>query len=492
MPPWLPEPGFGEFAGERRLTLDEIGLIEQWVREGGQEGRPEDLKPAPIWAEGWQLGRPDLVVQIPEPYTLAAEGRDVYRNFVVKVPLTEPRYIAGAELQPGNPKIVHHAFIQVDPTARSRRLDEADPEPGFAGMQTPAQMPGGQFLTWQPGKVASRAPKGLAWRLAPGDDLVLQMHLRPSGKPEKLQSSVGLYFTSEPPTNTCFKISLCSFAIDIPPGARNYEVSDSYVLPIDLDVLRVLPHAHYLCREMQGYATLPDGTRQWLLFIKQWDFNWQGDYQFATPVFLPKGTTLYMRYTYDNSTNNAQNPNQPPKRVSYGAQSSDEMGELWFQALAHQTNELPAFQADFNAKLQRNFFAADARQVEVNPTDAGAHVRLGMALLGLGRAREAREHFETAARLDPSLDKPHYFLGLMLRQEKQTQAARAEFETALRLSPSNFDAHGNLGLLCAEQGDIAGAEAHFREALRLNPDDQRARACLDELLQVEAARGKKQ
>src|SRR5204862_1887099 len=142
---------------------------------------------------------------------------------------------------------------------QSARLDAQDAEIGFAGMNAPAEMPDGHFLGWQPGRLPVEMPKGLAWRLEPGSDLVLQAHLNPSGKPEDLQASIGLYFTDEAPTNTCFKMTLASFIIDIPAGAAEYVVEDDFVLPIDVQVLATLPHAHYLAKEMHGWATLPDG-----------------------------------------------------------------------------------------------------------------------------------------------------------------------------------------------------------------------------------------
>ena len=452
------------------------------VREGAIEGDATDLPPAPVWKDGWQLGHPDLVVKMPEVYTLPADGKDVYRNFVLKVLITAAHYVKAVELRPGNVRVVHHAFVKIDHTPQSRHLDEADPEPGFPGMATPAQMPGGQFLTWQPGRLPSVAPDGLAWRLEPGDDLVLEMHLRPTGKVETLQPSVAFYFTAQPPTNTCFKFTLCSLTIDIPPGARDYAVDDSFVLPVDVDLLAILPHAHYLCKEMQGFAVLPDGRRKWLLLIKQWDFNWQGDYRYETPVFLPRGTTLFMHYTYDNSTNNPGSPNNPPKRVIYGPQTSDEMAELWFQVLVPDTNNLPLLADSFNSKMQQNMLAFDQQAVLLDPSDAKAHTQLGVALYGMSRLPDARAQFLTALRFRPDFDQPHYYLGLMLRQQGNLQEARHEFETVLRLNPSNNNAQGNLGLICAAEGDAAGAEAHFRSALKINPDDSMARACLDELL----------
>ncbi len=163
MPPWLPEHGYGEFAGERRLTAEQLGIIQPWAKEGALEGNPADLPPIPQWTSDWHLGTPDLTVR-PDAYTLAPDGKDVYYNFVVPIPTTANRFVKGVEFLPGNPRVVHHSFIEIDRTRDARRLAEVRTSPGFYGMETPESvvMPGGQLLGWQPGKVPSFAPPGLA------------------------------------------------------------------------------------------------------------------------------------------------------------------------------------------------------------------------------------------------------------------------------------------------------------------------------------------
>ncbi|PYI89791.1 MAG: hypothetical protein DME26_00260, partial [Verrucomicrobia bacterium] len=373
----------------------------------------------------------------------------MYRNFVIPVPFSAARYVRAVEFQPGNARIVHHAFIKVDRTLQSRRLDGKDGEPGFAGMNVPesVQMPEGHFLAWQPGKLPSAEPDGLAWTLQKDADVVLQMHLRATGKPETIQSRIGFYFTDRPPTNICFKFALTSLTLDIPPGATNYAANDDFVLPVDVEALAVLPHAHYLAREMQGFATLPDGTKKWLILIKDWDFNWQGDYRYAAPVLLPSGTTLSMRYLYDNSTHNVRNPHHPPQRVRYGPQSTDEMAELWLQILPLRRPDLPTLASAYAAKTAKVFVARWERLLQEDPQNASAHTDLGLALLSQGNDLEALAHLRLAAQLQPDSDQPHYYLGLLFRQQKQFAEAQNEFELALRLNPDNFKAHGNLGMI---------------------------------------------
>ena len=383
MPPWLPEPGYGEFALDRRLTADQVAIFQRWVAEGAVEGDPTDLPPLPRVHAGWQLGHPDLVVTLPQAYTLSAEGKDVYRNVVIPIPVAASRYVKGVEVLTGNPKVVHHAFINVDETRQSRRLAEKQNPPGFDGMDLPesAIMPGGQFLGWQPGKMPSLMPDGLSWMLKTNVDLVLQMHLHPSGKLETVQPAIGFYFTDQAPTNIPFRIKLARFDFEIPAGAANYLVEQSYVLPVDVSLLRVLPHAHYLGKDLQGYALLSGGEKRWLIWIRNWDFNWQGDYQYAQPVFLPKGTRLVMHYLYDNSTNNLRNLNQPPRPVRHGLQTTDEMAGLVFQAVARNSEDRSILAKDYSKYFVRVSMDYYRFLLKLNAEDSQAHIKLGRALV---------------------------------------------------------------------------------------------------------------
>ena len=480
MPPWLPEHGYGQFAGERWLSMDEIGLIKQWLAEGAVEGKATDLPPVPKWPEEWGLGQPDLIVTLPSDYQLAPDGKDVYRNFLVPIPTTERRYVKAVEFHPGNNKVVHHAFIEVDATRQSRHLaDQASP-PGFDGMQLPesVQMPGGQMLGWQPGKPPYVSPDGLSWVLEPNSDLVLQLHLHPSGKPEPVRSAIGFYFTDKPPTNTAIRINLQRYSIDIPAGAKDYSIENRYLLPVDVDLLRILPHTHYLGKELQGYAILPGGAKKWLILIKNWDFNWQGDYRYAEPVFLPKGTTLVMHFTYDNSADNIHNPSQPPRRVKYGLQTTDEMGELWFQVLPRNAADREKLAKDHFVKLAQDAVERNQLLLQTNPQDAEAQLRLGSAFYVLGRTTEALDLLRAATQLRPDDNTVHYQLGSIYLRQNRLDEAKKEFETVLRLKPDDFQASGSLGSVLLRQGNLDQAEFYFENTLRINPEDPIARANL--------------
>jgi hypothetical protein len=254
MPPWKPEPGYGEFVGARRLTDRQIDTIREWVAGGAIEGDPANLPPTPTFPEGWRLGQPDLVVQMTEPFTLAPGTRDVLRNFVIPIPTLGQRYVNGLEFRPGNTRVVHHANFRIDTTAASRAMDQADPQPGFDGLMTTATFPEGHFLGWTPGQLPPLLENGMAWRLDPGSDLVVQLHLQATDRPEVVQSTVGLFFTDQPPERTPLMLRLGRQHIDIPPGVADYTIEDSYVLPVD-EVYSVQPHAHFRAKEIKGFAT---------------------------------------------------------------------------------------------------------------------------------------------------------------------------------------------------------------------------------------------
>lgn len=471
MPPWPPEAGHGEFRNPRRLTDDQIDLIQRWLTNGAIEGDPRTLPAAPSWPDDeWQLGRPDLVLNT-QPYTLQADGTDVFRNFVIPLSVTSTRYVKGVEFRPSNRRLVHHAVVRVDRTRVSHRLDEQDPAPGYDGMLVDnANAPDGHFLGWTPGKAPSMEPAGMAWRLEPGNDVVVQIHLLPTGKPEPVTAQIGLFFADTPPTRVPFMVRLGSVQIDIPAGQRDYAVSDTYVLPVDVEALSVYPHAHYLAKDIKGFAKLPDGTTKWLIWIKDWDFHWQDVYQYATPVSLPRGTTLTMQYTYDNSGDNKQNPHHPPRRVVFGPASSDEMGDLWLQVLPRNTADLAALERDFQQRELNFAITGSERSVQAAPRDAEEHNFLAARYLDAGRIADAIAHLEEALRLSPNQPEAHSNLGIALQRQGKLTEAIQHFRVAVAGNPQSAEAHNNLGVALFSQGKLDEAAQHFRRALEIEPD----------------------
>ncbi len=477
MPPWLPAPGVLRFADERRLSDSQIRLIEQWVQDGEPEGRPQDLPPMPKFTEGWQLGEPDLVLTLPRAFTLSPSGRDVYRNFIFSTALQDTKYVRALEIRPGNKRVVHHANLLIDRTRSSRWRDGRDGEPGFGGMDLSIEAnvndPESHFLFWKPGSVLSEEPEGMAWPLEPGTDLVLNVHLQPSGKSEQIQPSLGLYFTKMPPRLRPLLVQLENDgALDIPPGATDFTVTDQFRLPVGCDLLAVYPHAHYLGREVEGIATLPDGSRETLIHIRHWDQNWQAVYRYRTPVFLPKGTTVGMRWVYDNSAQNALNPNQPPKRVVGGNESTDEMGHLWLQLL-------PRGPGDQRMVIQEALMRSRVRR---DPDDFTAHFNLGGLLEAKGDSAGALHEFQEAVRVHPRDATALNTLGAMLQTQNQLDEAESCYRRALEIRSDYADAHYNLGVLLLSRDSLDEAILQLRSVMRLSPDDAKARKILAEAL----------
>ena len=338
MPPWHAEPGYGSFKGERRMLDGEIELIARWVDAGMPEGHGSPPN-APEFTAGWTLGEPDLVISMEEPFTIPADGPDIYRNFAARVPTTEDKWIRALEFRPQARTVVHHSLFKADPSGKARELETRDPEPGFRGMGA-ARIQGLVNLSgWAVGGNARVFPKDAPLRLPAGSDFIFQSHFHPSGKRETEVSSVAFYFTDEPATRSRLGISLppsfgSGAGINIAPGDTEFTISESFTLPAPVELYGVTPHAHYIGKEFKAWAELPNGEEVPLIWIKDWDFAWQDMYVYEEPLVLPAGATIHARIRYDNSAANPRNPSNPPKRVFWGRGSEDEMGSIGFSALA--------------------------------------------------------------------------------------------------------------------------------------------------------------
>jgi cytochrome c-type biogenesis protein CcmH/NrfG len=295
--------------------------------------------------------------------------------------------------------------------------------------------------------------------------------MQTTGKPEAVQPSVGFYFTDEPPKRVPYKIVLRSTEIDIPAGAGDYAVGASYRLPVDVHVLGVIPHAHYLGKRLQGYATLPDGKRHWLMKIDDWDFNWQGDYRYRDPVFLPKGTVISQHFTYDNTAENPRNPNNPPKRVTYGLQTTDEMGELWLQLLPSSSKDYAILNRDygrFSLEASVKFYQA---RIASDPQSASDHTKLGKAQFALGRLEEALVSIARSIELDPADGEPWYLLGMASVQKQDMVTARENFEICVQHQPTHTGALNGLGMIALRQQDLPAALRYFSMAEQADPEN---------------------
>ena len=519
MPPWLPEPQPLKFADELRLPDEEIERIERWVEQGAVEGAVADLPAPPKFVEGWRLGKPDLILTADMPLTLPPSGTDTYWNFIFPVPINQIRWVKAVEIRPGDKRYVHHANILVDRSGASRRR-EAQPGAGFGGMEIRIESdvfdPDSHLLFWKPGTVPYVEPEGMALRLDKGTDLILNTHLQPSGKPEVIQPSIGLYFTPQAATKLPMLLQLeDDVKLDIPPAEKNFLVTDEFTLPIEVDLMAIYPHAHYLGKDIQAFATLPDGSRKALIHIPHWNLNWQAVYRYAEPVRLPKGTTVSLRYTYDNSEENPLNPNHPPARVVAGNRSSDEMCHLWLQVLPvnfdaaqgdprmtlqqalarHDIERNPAdFEAHYNLaamlqakdKLDAAIGEYEAT-VRLRPADAAANNALGAALVAQGHPEQGTEYLQAALKARPEYFEAHYNLGLALAAQNDFDGAAREFALAVKLQPEDANVEANLGAALAETGKLSEAKLHFERALQIDPNQPIAKENLEALRKATGA-----
>lgn len=436
MPPWKPDPGFGEFVGERRLTDAQIAVFRSWLAAGAPAGDLGEVPSRSESTDGWLLGKPDLVVSLPQAYRLAPAGSDQLRNFVIPISTSTRRFVKAWEFKTTNPAVVHHATMMLDPTRAARQLDQRDPAPGYEDViPMSARNPDGYFLGWTPGQRPTAVDDRMAWRLDPDIDLIAMLHLRPSGKWEEVNVSIGLYFADAPPTSTPVMVRLNRQDIDIPAGEPQYTISDSYTLPVPVTVISVQPHAHNLARQVKGYATLPDGTTQWLIRISDWDFNWQDTYRFATPLKFAAGTRLTMEYTYDNSEKNASNPSRPPRRVTYGQRTTDEMGDLWVQVVPDRPGDAAPLKASLERKLLFQNITGYQVMSKAEPDNLSLHDDLGILFAQAGDLERSAQQFGESLRLRPDVPAAHYNVGNALLGLGRWDQAERHFNAALTLDP---------------------------------------------------------
>ncbi len=430
----------------------------------------------PHYSSEWQLGPPDMILHVAHPYDLPAGGSEIFWNFIMPVPVKTERWVRAIEVRPGNPKVFHHANVIIDRSGSARR-QEKTAGLGFPGMDLTVEEttfdPDGHFLSWKPGSQPVVEPDGMAWRATPGMDLILNVHLRPTGKPEIVNPEIGIYFTDKPQTKYPMLVQLeHDGSIDIKPGDHDFLVSDDFKVPEDLNVLSIYPHAHYLAKLMEGYATLPDGSRKWLIRIPDWDLNWQGVFVLKKPLFLPKGTVVSMRYHYDNSVANVRNPNNPPKEVRAGIRATDEMGHLWLQVL-------PTGDGDRRQALQE---AIVRDRIQKYPEDFAANYNMGDVLLTKGDAAGAVAYFEKAALVNPDSELAPLDLGVAYYTKSDLPGAEREFRKALRMDPKFTDARFNLASVEAERDELASSVNDFREVLAERPDYPKAEDHLGDVL----------
>ena len=357
MPPWKAVHTGIDFASDRRLSEQQKKQISQWIAADCPKGNTADIPPSPKFSSDWALGKPDLIIKLDQPFKVPASGRDIYRSFIFPVNLPEDKWIKAIELKPTARGAVHHALFFVDDGGNTKRPRDRDGQPGFRGMsflgsnpadileKAPDRMSGG-LGGYVPGATPNKLPGDLARHLPAHSNIVMQTHFHPTGKPEVEQSELGLYFTDVAPQHRLQSVQLPAIfgagaGINVPAGEKNYRVVDKYTLPIDVLAHEIGGHAHYICRQMEMIAKLPDGQQLTLLKIDDWDLDWQDQYAFAKPIALPKGTELTTTIVYDNSADNPENPYSPPQAIAWGRESNDEMGAVTLAVTAIDEAQLP-------------------------------------------------------------------------------------------------------------------------------------------------------
>ena len=327
MPPWKPADGCGDFRDDRRLTTEEIATLAQWVDAGAPEGNAAELPPPREFPSGWKLGQPDLILANDVPFT-PPPHTDTYRCFTVPTNLAGDKFVSAVDTHPGDRSTVHHVLTFLDTTGISLSLDEADPGPGYTCFGGPGFTPLGTLGGWAPGSPPLELPAGSAFALPATARVVLQVHYHPhSTDPTPDRTEFGVYFSDEATPTEMRILPIINDTFTIPPNDANYKVDAAFPLamPFPAKLWLIAPHMHLLGKKMQISMTPRDGAPQCLITIDDWDFNWQGAYRYVNPVEVPAGARLTLSAWYDNSSNNPRNPNSPPKPVSWGEATTDEM-----------------------------------------------------------------------------------------------------------------------------------------------------------------------
>lgn len=343
MPPWHPAEGHGTFKDSLALSEAEKTTLMDWIDGGMPEGDREKAPAPPEFEGGWQLGTPDLVVKMEEAFTVPASGADLYRNFAVRIPTDEERWLTAIEVRASAPRVLHHIVFDVDTRGRGRRVTGRDGRPGWDAMSgqgggAVGWNDGGELLGttlggWAVGQQARQLPMGLARKLPKGADLILRSHFHPSGREETEQTEIALYFADEPPAKRLMGLQMppmfgTAAGIDVPAGEANYSVRDTFTVPVDALALTIGGHAHMILREMRVTVKRPGTDEESVFWIDDWDFDWQNRYEWEAPVELPAGSTIVAELVWDNSADNPENPFDPPRRIRWGFQSTDEMGSI--------------------------------------------------------------------------------------------------------------------------------------------------------------------
>ena len=342
MPPWFADPHVGKFANDRSLSQAEIDTIVAWVDGGAKEGDPKDAPAPRTFVEGWNIGKPDLVIEMPNAFAIPATGKVEYMYVVLPTGLKEDRWIETTEVRPGNRAVMHHVIASIREPGSTWMPDAKPgvvflPERGNRGGQLSAGL--GSYV---PGQVVLPAGDGprRATLLKAGSDIVFQLHYTPNGTATTDKTRIGIIFAKGAPEKRLVGGNSASMRFAIPPGDSNYKIEGSSTLQYDCDLISMMPHAHLRGKSFEYRIVRPDCTSQTVLSVPKYDFNWQLTYYLAEPLHLTKGTKLEVTAYYDNSPNNVYNPDAT-KEVHWGEQTWEEMMMGYFNVAVDGSVQLP-------------------------------------------------------------------------------------------------------------------------------------------------------
>ena len=475
MPSWPPVAGFGSFAHSRELSEDDLKLILDWISSGYPEGEGSVDVVADLSSVASER-EPDLIVKLAEPFVAPASGEDVFRNFVVPLGLKDKVYATAMEFRPNVRGAIHHATFVQDTAGVGRSLDQQDLTSGFEGIAG-GMSAGDHFVGWTPGKVAKGFGDGLAWTLQPGADLIVQLHLLPTGKEEVVQPEIAFWLTDVPPRLESATLHMSATDISIPADEPSHVVTRNVKLPVACKAVSIYPHAHFLCKEVKVFAILPDQTPAPLIWIKPWNFDWQDEYFFTTPVELPAGSEIRMQFVYDNSSTNDRNPFAPPETVEWGSRSSDEMADVWIKLVPDDQSKVAMLRDAFDRLEIENLKKGYEFELSRDPSDFVANSRLGHLLVSEGRAAEALPLLSAALKVDPTSWSVLHNLGLAYFASTPADLPRALkcFQLALDSNPDFVPARRGMATVLAMSGQVEESLNHFSQYLEARPEDAEVR-----------------
>ncbi len=330
MPPWFADPHYGKFSNANVLKQSEIETIVDWANAKAPRGDPKDL-PSPVqWVEGWQIGKPDLVLQLPTPYEIPASGTIDYQHIIVPTHFAQDTWIQAAEVRPTDRAVVHHiiAFVR-EPNSNWFKGEKAGqffiaPQVKTEAQPDTSALPSDFLVGYAPGQPAEMLQGGQAKLIKAGSDIIFQVHYTPNGKATRDQTRLGLVFAKEPPRERVLTLSATNGTFQIPPGDPDYRVDATFEVATQVHMSGLHPHMHGRGKDFLYRVVYPTGESQTLLSVPRYNWHWQNWYTLQQPILLPKGTKIECTAHFDNSANNPDNAD-PTKKVIWGEQSWDEM-----------------------------------------------------------------------------------------------------------------------------------------------------------------------